>query len=221
MWPTAAHLCGTRLEGGHRSLSRTLRFVLVEPMRAATSAAGTRARGNAGTSPRRHAVTPDEGTGARKVLGNRVAATASASPWCSGIGPEATSPPRNGSPSTQPYRRERPWCPPSRRVPHKWSGRRPIGTRAAIAAFPSRTRRTCLSSEGGHQGLPARRPSVESDGEAEPPPRSRRRAICEVRDARYERIRTKKRGRIAPAPLVSFAIRRTAGSACRRPACIP
>ncbi len=28
-------------------------------------------------------------------------------------------------PPTPPHRRERPWCPPSRRVPHKWSGRRP------------------------------------------------------------------------------------------------
>jgi hypothetical protein len=75
--------------------------------------------------------------------------------------------PPNGSPSGLPYRRERPWCPPSRRVPHKWSGRRPIRT-GPRSGFPFRTRRTCLSSEGGHQGLPAKRPSVKSDGEAEP-----------------------------------------------------
>src|SRR6187402_2394458 len=32
------HLCGTRLEGGHRRLSRTLRFAWVEPRRAAAPA---------------------------------------------------------------------------------------------------------------------------------------------------------------------------------------
>jgi hypothetical protein len=40
-WPAAAHLCGTRLEGGHRRLSRTLRLAWVEPKRAAVSSAGT------------------------------------------------------------------------------------------------------------------------------------------------------------------------------------
>ncbi len=44
-------------------------------------------------------------------------------------------------------------CPPSRRVPHKWSGRRPIRTRAAQRPFRYETRRTCLSSEGGHRRL--------------------------------------------------------------------
>jgi hypothetical protein len=48
----------------------------------------------------------------------------------------------NGSPSGRPYRRERPWCPPSMRVPDKWSGRRPTGTWAAVAAFRYETRRT-------------------------------------------------------------------------------
>jgi hypothetical protein len=33
-----------------------------------------------------------------------------------------------------------------------------IDTWAALAAFPFRTRRTCLSSEGGHQGLPRETP---------------------------------------------------------------
>jgi hypothetical protein len=58
------HLCGTRLEGGHRRLSRTLRLAWVEPKR--------------GSIVGRHA-----GTGAMKVIGNQVPATASASPWCS------------------------------------------------------------------------------------------------------------------------------------------
>jgi hypothetical protein len=44
-------------------------------------------------------------------------------------------------------------CPPSRRVPHKWSGRRPIRTWAAQRPFRYETRRTCLSSEGGHRRL--------------------------------------------------------------------
>jgi hypothetical protein len=55
-------------------------------------------------------------------------------------------------------------CPPSRRVPHKWSGRRPHKYTAAQRPFRYETRRTCLSSEGGHRRLcattspPARRP---------------------------------------------------------------
>jgi hypothetical protein len=44
-------------------------------------------------------------------------------------------------------------CPPSRRVPHKWSGRRPIRTWSAQRTFRYETRRTCLSSEGGHRRL--------------------------------------------------------------------
>jgi hypothetical protein len=84
-----------------------------------------RARACGGTVGR-HVGTPHEGTHARKVLGNLVAAPASAfSPWCSGNRRGRRRHNANSSPSTQPYRRERPWCPPSRRVPHKWSGRRP------------------------------------------------------------------------------------------------
>jgi hypothetical protein len=49
-------------------------------------------------------------------------------------------------------------CPPSRRVPHKWSGRRPIRTWSAQRTFRYETRRTCLSSEGGHRRLCAATP---------------------------------------------------------------
>ncbi len=50
-------------------------------------------------------------------------------------------------------------CPPSRRVPHKWSGRRPIRTWSAQRTFRYETRRTCLSSEGGHRRLCAATPA--------------------------------------------------------------
>src|SRR6187402_3753285 len=43
------HLCGTRLEGGHRRLSHTLRFAWVELRRAAASSACTHARMHAYT----------------------------------------------------------------------------------------------------------------------------------------------------------------------------
>jgi hypothetical protein len=44
-------------------------------------------------------------------------------------------------------------CPPSRRVPAKWSGRRPDGYMGRAAAFPVRNAKGCLSSEGGHRRL--------------------------------------------------------------------
>jgi hypothetical protein len=44
-------------------------------------------------------------------------------------------------------------CPPSRRVPDKWSGRRPDGYMGRAAAFPVRNAKGCLSSEGGHRRL--------------------------------------------------------------------
>jgi hypothetical protein len=49
-------------------------------------------------------------------------------------------------------------CPPSRRVTHKWSGRRPNKYTAAQRPFRYGTRRTCLSSEGGHRRLCAAPP---------------------------------------------------------------
>jgi hypothetical protein len=68
-------------------------------------------------------------------------------------------------------------CPPSRRVPHKWSGRRPIRTWSAQRTFRYETRRTCLSSEGWHRRLcaprsaPRRRaPAPPRRPPARPPP---------------------------------------------------
>ena len=123
-----------------------------------------------------------------------------------GAGPSMPTP-RNGSPSTQPYRRERPWCPPSRRVPHKCSGRRPNRYTGRVSGLPFRTRRTCLSSEGGHQGLPARRPSVESDGASRAAPRGQRRAMREARVRRTE----KKPGRASGPGKLTYAIVRLPG----------
>ena len=131
------HLCGTRLEGGHRRLSRTLRFVWVEPKRAAASSAGTPTHQHRRRRRRRR----EDGV-RQPGTRHRVPATASASPGCSGSGRGRRRHHANGSPSTQPYRRERPWCPPSRRVPHKWSGRRPNRYMGRVSGLPFRTRRT-------------------------------------------------------------------------------
>ncbi len=62
-------------------------------------------------------------------------------------------------------------CPPSRRVPHKWSGRRPISTWSAQRTFRYETRRTCLSSEGGHRRLCA---ATSAPAEGSAPHRLRR-----------------------------------------------
>jgi hypothetical protein len=118
------HLCGTRLEGGHRRLSRALRCAWVEP------------------KPRDSIVRRHGGAGARKVFGNRVPATASASPGVPAAAGGRRRHHPTGSPPTPPYRRERPWCPPSRRVPHKWSGRRPDRYMGRGSGLPFRTRRT-------------------------------------------------------------------------------
>ncbi|PTR35054.1 hypothetical protein C8J98_101315 [Luteibacter sp. OK325] len=137
------HLCGTRLEGGHRRLSRTLRFAWVEPKRVAASSAGTqaKARGNViGT-----------GTSHRFRMGQEFRER-----------PGPTTAPRNGSPFIRPYRRERPWYPPSRRVPHKWSGRRPDRYMGRVSGLSLSSAEDCLSSEGGHQGLPRETPKCRA-----------------------------------------------------------
>ena len=100
------HLCGTRLEGGHRRLSRTLRLAWVEPKRATASSAGTPSQERGRCSA----------TGFQEPLPHRPGVPRMAE------ADDGTTPRLS---FTQPYRRERPWCPPSRRVPHKWSGRRP------------------------------------------------------------------------------------------------
>src|SRR3954470_24054350 len=49
-------------------------------------------------------------------------------------------------------------CPPSRRVPDKWSGRRPNKNTGRGSCLPVRNAEGCLSSEGGHRRLCAARP---------------------------------------------------------------
>ncbi|MGY3229187.1 hypothetical protein ACVWWJ_000671 [Luteibacter sp. HA06] len=44
-------------------------------------------------------------------------------------------------------------CPPSRRVPDKWSGRRPNKYMSRGSGLPVRNAEGCLSSEGGHRRL--------------------------------------------------------------------
>jgi hypothetical protein len=48
---------------------------------------------------------------------------------------------------------ERLRCPPSRRVPDKWSGRRPNKYMSRGSGLPVRNAKGCLSSEGGHRRL--------------------------------------------------------------------
>jgi hypothetical protein len=141
------HLCGTRLEGGHRRLSRTLRFAWVEPKRVAASSAGTQARRHAGTPAKARGNVIGTGTSHRFRMGQEFRER-----------PGPTTAPRDGSPFTRPYRRERPWCPPSRRVPHKWSGRRPDRYMGRVSGLSLSSAEDCLSSEGGHQGLPRETP---------------------------------------------------------------
>jgi hypothetical protein len=61
-------------------------------------------------------------------------------------------------------------CPPSRRVPDKWSGRRPDGYMGRAAAFPVRNAKGCLSSEGGHRRLCALPATHRRLCAANPPP---------------------------------------------------
>ena len=137
------HLCGTRLEGGRRRLPRTLKFAWVEPMRAVASTC----RFSRNPFAMLAAVARHSGADARKVFGNRVPATAyqPSLPHRPGVrqrpGP-TTAPRQRPSFHTTVSSRERPWCPPSRRVPHKWSGRRPNRYMGRVSGPPSRTRRT-------------------------------------------------------------------------------
>src|SRR3954463_13353388 len=64
------------------------------------------------------------------------------------------------------------------RVPDKWSGRRPNKYMSRVSGLPVRNAEDCLSSEGGHQGLPATRPRVRLQRAiaAEAAPTCRRRA---------------------------------------------
>ncbi len=94
-------------------------------------------------------------------------------------------------------------CPPSRRVPHKWSGRRPIRTWSAQRTFRYETRRTCLSSEGGHRRLCAATPAHRRLCAA----MSTRRRLCASPSSASPGFRDepKKRGPGFPEPLTSQA----------------
>jgi hypothetical protein len=113
------HLCGTRLEGGHQGLSRRYGAVEGEPVRPASSAhaaPGTLGRcGNVCWHP--VADHPPRACG--RVRADDAAA-------------------RFGSTHANLTARESLRCPPSRRVPHKWSGRRPYKNTGRAAAFPVR-----------------------------------------------------------------------------------
>src|SRR6187402_2394459 len=113
-------------------------------------------------------------------------------------------------------------CPPSRRVPHKWSGRRPDKTTGRAAAFPLRNAEDCLSSEGGHRRLcsatseprrPApRRPSPEgsaprrpsTEGSTPPRPSTEGSAPPRPRPPRRELIAATKAGETRGSPQPRF-----------------
>jgi hypothetical protein len=99
--------------------------------------------------------------------------------------PRPTTAPRNGSPSLSRIVVRDLGVHPRGEFRTSGAAVGQISTWAALAAFPFRTRRTCLSSEGGHQGLPRetpkcreRRRSRAREAEGEPCAR------CEVRGAK-------------------------------------
>jgi hypothetical protein len=127
------HLCGTRLEGGHQGLSRRYGQLEGEPLewalpqKPALTAVVLVVSGSVGERLPRHCA----------ALAQTIATIATGA---LGVGRLATA----MTTSQQPKRRcftgsthtnlrdgKSLRCPPSRRVPHKWSGRRPISTRAA------------------------------------------------------------------------------------------
>ena len=179
------HLCGTRLEGGHRRLSRTLRFAWPS-QRAAASSARRHAGTHVSTPASRHAsARARAGAGARKVFGNRFTSSSFriALVFDSGRGRQRHH--ANGSPSTPPYRRERPWCPPSRRVPHKWSGRRPNRYTGRVSGLSLSNAEDLSEQRGWTPRSPRETPKCRERWR-KPSPRSRRRAMREVRSAKCE-----------------------------------
>src|SRR6187402_3009894 len=133
------HLCGTRLEGGHQGLSR--RYGGVEESRCAVPP----------SLPAVHRTPGRCGSGCwYAVAGTRLPNTFLAFPFAPAPAPacrracvpadDATA--RFGSIHTNLKVRESLRCPPSRRVPHKWSGRRPNRYMGRVSGLPFRTRRT-------------------------------------------------------------------------------
>ncbi|PTR34316.1 hypothetical protein C8J98_102504 [Luteibacter sp. OK325] len=154
MWPAAAHLCGTRLEGGHRRLSRALRFAWVEPKRArqhrrpACQHGREEGVGQPGASNRvRIAPGSDNGRGQRRHHATALLPPNRIVVRDLGVHPRGefrTSGAAVGQIDT-------------------WAAKRPSAPNAE----------DCLSSEGGHQGLPRETPKCRG--------RRRRRAMREVR----------------------------------------
>jgi hypothetical protein len=149
------HLCGTRLEGGHRRLFPSLRFVRVEPTKQGRFGcwlvAMTIAIAKGPTLACRSRSSARGGAPARKVA-RRAGYYVSARP-----------PYRPASAATPTPTALR----PVDRIVVRDLGAHPrgefrtsgaavgqISTWAALAAFPLRNAEDCLSSEGGHQGLP-------------------------------------------------------------------
>ncbi len=132
------HLCGTRIEGGHQGLSRRYGGVEGEPL----------------AWGRRRVRPVPEPRAMRKPLlipGCRTPSSRLRFHWrgCEAADDAAALWLDHANLRV----RESLRCPPSRRVPHKWSGRRPNKYTAAQRPFRYETRRTCLSSEGGHRRL--------------------------------------------------------------------
>jgi hypothetical protein len=126
IWPTAAPLVRNSPRGWTPRSLTTMRLSEGEPLRGAVVGPG-RSR-----TPGRCRCRCDAMAGTR--LPNTFLAPA---PTC-----PPTMLPRFGSTHASLRVRESLRCPPSRRVPHKWSGRRPIRTWAAQRPFRYETRRT-------------------------------------------------------------------------------
>jgi hypothetical protein len=144
------HLCGTRLEGGHQGLSRRYGRLDGEPLGVGVATEAGRYGGRADTSfPARRAFSSPLRYLARTI------STRWGRPFGDGDGDEPATEARCFVGSTHTNLRDGKSlrCPPSRRVPHKWSGRRPYQNMGRAAAFPLRNAEDCLSSEGGHRRL--------------------------------------------------------------------
>jgi len=141
VWPAAALLCGTRLEGGHRRLLPTLRSTVG---RAAT----TRLPRCRSAPCARHVLRPclEACAPARRQARKHVARRARS---------YKMDHPSYGQPLDElPHRPEETLVSTLEASSAQESGRRPMGHMSRVSGLPLRTRRTCLSSEGGTKVSP-------------------------------------------------------------------
>src|SRR6187402_574970 len=117
------HLCGTRLEGGHQGLSLRYGWVRGEPQRGAGVGVGRSRNTRAMRKPLLVAGCRIPSSRLRLRLRLRACVPAD----------DAAA--RLSSAHANLRVRESLRCPPSRRVPHKWSGRRPNKNTGRAAAF--------------------------------------------------------------------------------------